>query len=559
MSFLSHASWFSLLSLVIAGLTAVGCVLTNSVRLRRTRLDGLVALFAVSLLLAVWVAFNPALAWAKLLILTAAILFYYLAVGVKRPRFYGVFAVLLGSSTLLLALYFLLTHNWQTWPADLALLTRVGVWWMGIRPFLEWQPLHPNLVGGWLALLLPFVGAASWELARQRRWVAFAGMVAVTAVLAGALLLSSSRGAWLALFLALLISGAATFLQRRGVRQAYVTGFTAVMLLLAVALMAGMASVMTAGGMSRATLARQTFDLVAEVPFTGSGLLTFGGLYSQHIRVIPFFYFSYGHNLYLDIWLEQGLLGILSFLGMIGSAFWLLLQRRSDPQRQTVQGVVLASLLTMVLHGVVDDALYGSFGTPFLLVLVGASLAVTEEEGTQTAVWPALSPRFTLALLGLFVGLLLLFHRPLLAQWHASLGVLSLDRVELAEWPLNRWDNSLLAQETQAASHFETALSWNEQNATAHYHLGRMALARHEFAQAAQHLEAALATWPAHHGIIKSLGYSYVWMGDYDHAQPLLALTPEASEELGAYSWWWRQHGQEDLALYAETMLSQLK
>lgn len=559
MSFLSHASWFSLLSLVIAGLTAVGCVLTNSVRLRRTRLDWLVALFALSLLLAVWTAFNPALAWAKLLILTAAILFYYLAAGVKRSRFYGVFAALLGGSSTLLALYFLLTHNWQTWPADLALLTRVGVWWMGIRPSLEWQLLHPNLVGGWLALLLPFVGVASWELARQRRWVAFVGMFGVTAVLAGALLLSSSRGAWLAIFFALVISGAVAFLQRRGVRQAYVMGFAAAMMLLAIALMAGIAGVMTAGGMSRAMLARQTLDLVAEVPFTGSGLLTFGGLYSQHIRVIPFFYFSYGHNLYLDIWLEQGPLGIATFLGLVGSAFWLLLQRRSNPQRQTMQGVVLASLLTMLLHGVVDDALYGSFGTPFLLVLVGASLALAEEEGAKTAVWPVLSPRFILAVVGLFVGLLLLFHRPLLAQWYANLGVLSLDRVELAEWPLNRWDDSLLAQETQAASYFETALSWNEQNGTAHYHLGRMAMARHEFAQAAQHLEAALVARPAHHGIIKSLGYSYVWMGNYDHARPFLALIPEASEELGAYSWWWRQHGQEDLALYAEAMLSQLK
>jgi hypothetical protein len=62
---------------------------------------------------------------------------------------------------------------------------------------------------------------------------------------------------------------------------------------------------------------------------------------------------------------------------------------------------------------------------------------------------------------------------------------------------------------------------------------------RTDFDAAVGYLEVANKYAPGHRGIIKSLGYCYVWLGDFDNAQRLLAEIPEASEELGIYVWWW--------------------
>ena len=85
-------------------------------------------------------------------------------------------------------------------------------------------------------------------------------------------------------------------------------------------------------------------------------------------------------------------------------------------------------------------------------------------------------------------------------------------------------------------------------NLTAHYHLGLRARQRRDFEAAARHLEQALAADPNHSGIIKTLGYSYVWLGNFEAARPLLTRIPEAQRELKVYSGWWGQQQRRDLA-----------
>ena len=63
---------------------------------------------------------------------------------------------------------------------------------------------------------------------------------------------------------------------------------------------------------------------------------------------------------------------------------------------------------------------------------------------------------------------------------------------------------------------------------------------------------------PNHRGIIKSLGYSYLWSGDFQNAQVLLTQIPEAEQELDVYTWWWDTQGRNDLSENASLALEKL-
>jgi hypothetical protein len=119
-----------------------------------------------------------------------------------------------------------------------------------------------------------------------------------------------------------------------------------------------------ASGESRLDLATSAGKLIEDYPFTGGGLRSFPGLFSQYIMVTPYFLFAYSHNFYLDIILEQGFLGGLALLVLIlGSAIILarqILVDREDHQLKILGEAVFIGLIVILVHGLVDDALYGT-------------------------------------------------------------------------------------------------------------------------------------------------------------------------------------------------------
>ena len=75
---------------------------------------------------------------------------------------------------------------------------------------------------------------------------------------------------------------------------------------------------------SRLDLSRANLHLIGDFPFTGGGLDSFPGLYAHYIRGLPFFQLDHGHNLYLDVALEQGLLGAFALISLLLGTLWLL-------------------------------------------------------------------------------------------------------------------------------------------------------------------------------------------------------------------------------------------
>jgi len=313
---------------------------------------------------------------------------------------------------------------------------------------------------------------------------------------------------------------------------------------------------------SRAAIYTNTFYLLGDFPFIGGGLDSFAGLYSQYVLVIPQRIFTYAHNLYLDVALEQGWTGLGAFLSMVFGSFWLLSrpsnQMKKLENKSLLRWAVAAGLVVMLVHGLLDDAFYGNRGTPLLFLLPGFAVALSR--GNVQGVLKIVPIQWGVVTLLLFIVFVGIFLRPQgRAAWVSNKGAIQMARVELADWPTNEWDDGRTVPELQSAKQlFDQALEIDPTNRTAHHRLGMIAMLERDFETAVDHLEAARQAGEDHTGIRKSLAYSYVWNGQFDKAQMLLVNLPEAHAELEVYLWWWGTQDREDLSQQAEQMLNRL-
>ncbi len=578
---LAGALWYNLPQLgawplLVALLPWVIRLLGGEFPFQRTPLDGVVLLLLLAALVGVWAAFDRDGAWAKFWLLSGGLLLYYALAG-QPPRNLTALTLLLGLFSAGIAAYFLLTHDWRLQPADLRWLNRLGLGWMRLRITLTTHALHPNVASGLIAMTAPFLVACGLRSLHQRRWGALALLLIPAALIAAGLLLATSRGAIAALAIALAVWswGAASEAISARLAARPVGVFLAGLALVALAAVAGIG--LYAGGPlaladrlpgpahagSRLELVRASVDLISAVPFTGGGLDSFAGLYSQYILVVPSFVLDHGHNLFLDMALETGLLGALALAAMLlGSAVAVLaalFHTTTGPGDRILLWAALASLLVVLLHGLVDDILFGSRAPLLLFLPSGFAMALLRERKTgRLAPRPGLLAAAVLLAAALLYGLL--FGRSVPARWSANLGSLSMARVELASWPTDQWaDGSRLADLEASAAHFQRALQLDPADRTAHYGLGLRAMLARDYGAAIAHLEQAWQADRWHQGVRKSLGYSYLWAGEDQQAARILAQVPESVEELRVYTWWWRTMGRADFSAQAAEMLQILQ
>lgn len=511
-----------------------------------TPLDGLLLLFLLTAVLAAYLAPNPTLAWSKFRLLAVGSLLYLALAGQPAPHRWplaGLVAILGAGG----AIYFLL---------------RGGLAATAVAP--------PKLAADLAALCLPFVVAVGLRARRQARW----GELGITAVAGGlillALLRSGSRGAVGASGAALAVWG--LWWLSRKLAQAW--GWSpqrlygglllvggGVGLGVVTAVLGGPANLInTIGGpvglSSRYDLWLATAHLLADFRFSGSGLASFPALYAHYILVIPFYFLGHAHNLLADVALEQGVGAAVLLLGLFGLSGWMLRAPGSAATDSGLHWAAAAALLVALLHGLVDDPLYGGPGTPLLFVVPGLALAVAGpywqgRAGQWRRRW---LPGVGAALLAT-TAVWLLLSQPVAATWAANRGALAMARVELADWPTGTWaDGRDLPLLEPAAAQLAQAAQADPTNVTAQYRLGLLAMLAREYETAVIHLEAAHQAAPHHRGVTKNLGYSYVWLGDFTRAATLLSDIPETGAEMAAYAAWWQHQGRPDLAAQAAVM-----
>jgi putative inorganic carbon (hco3(-)) transporter len=360
---------------------------------KRTPFDLPLLLFLLTAGLGVWASYDPQAAWAKFWLIVGSVLLYYALAGQPESNLWPIYGLvgILGAAVALTTLF---DANLGNYTPDLGLIQRFSQWWEAARPAWQVTGLEPNVSGGLLAVLLPFpIVLAGYEFLRGK--IVLAGIAVLpVAVMGIGLFITSSRGAWIAFAAAwtvVLFWFGHRFLAPYLSRKFQLFLAAAVLVTLAVVLgyfvshSEGLGNALDRlpglpSGASRLDLALATTNLISDFPFTGGGLRAFPGLYSRYILVIPFLFFEYSHNLYLDVFLEQGLLGGLTLmivlLGSLLLAGTSLMKNREFKSKALLQLAVLAGLVVLLIHGLVDDALYGMRGTPLLFLIPGIGVAL---------------------------------------------------------------------------------------------------------------------------------------------------------------------------------------
>jgi tetratricopeptide (TPR) repeat protein len=257
---------------------------------------------------------------------------------------------------------------------------------------------------------------------------------------------------------------------------------------------------------NRLVLLRRSLLLARDYAFTGLGLGMFPMHYSIYTLLIHVYHTVHSHNAFVDLLIEQGIVGLGSYLLLAVSGVVLGLRRlRTATGAQAwVIEAALCSLGVALAHGLVDDALYGSRGVLLLFVPVGLAVAVLGMERESQVMgrghtWHRWAWAAALGVLLVAAGV---WWRPVLGAWYANLGALAQARVELNAYDEQHFDNPTLDQVRRqenleaAIVLLKKAVRTDPANPTARQRLAAIGLSWGQYDAALTHMQAA---WEAGH------------------------------------------------------------
>jgi hypothetical protein len=182
-------------------------------------------------------------------------------------------------------------------------------------------------------------------------------------------------------------------------------------------------------GGDRRAIWQNSVDLISDYPITGLGLAGFEMVYSTYVLLTHVGYTAHAHNLWLDMWLNQGIIGVIALAGMVLNAVW---PKPSSIWREPA----LLALGVILLHGLVDDPYYG-VALPVVFIPLGLlirsdSAAALEAMAKRSKLQPALAVWLCAAVV-FGVGLLAPARR---ATVEANLGALAQTNVSALQLSL---------------------------------------------------------------------------------------------------------------------------
>jgi O-antigen ligase len=192
-------------------------------------------------------------------------------------------------------------------------------------------------------------------------------------------------GAWIALAVALLLAGmwaGAGWLARSGpqarprIFAGLVAPALAVALGIGLAWPGGIATALAAvpgsgAGLGRLEYLRNTLTLIRDYPVVGAGLGGWMMLYSTYALLIHVGFDVHSHNMLLDVAVEQGLPALVVLVSMwvlFAWAVWRAMGQTRAPSGTRALYAAALSLVVVLIHGLVDDVLYGSRAVLLLFV-----------------------------------------------------------------------------------------------------------------------------------------------------------------------------------------------
>jgi len=565
--------WFLLAALLPAVFRLVG----GRSPFQKTQLDGLVMVFFITAIVGYWASYDQETAWSKLWFIATSVLLYYALSAQPIENLVWVCTILfcIGAGV---SVHYILAYDFVGAPRKLQIANTIGRWIMDVRPQFAWTSIHPNYVAGIAAIMTPFILYPLIELRKNKSQNIFLFVLISIGVGISlfAIFMATSRGIWMAIFSALGVWLLWRFVNLRRInlqlgKEAVFPSIVLIYLCVVVAVlyMGPANSVGTFsneyffGTGSRAELFGRSVSILSDFPITGGGLGAFPGLYSHYILGIPYFNVPNSHNMFLDVMLEQGLLGGFSFLAIYLASVWIVSRaiiKSNSMGLRFFNWLVLFALTIATIHGMVDDYLYNGNGAFLALSLAGVSAIVRREDHSDAMPikqWD-LQTVILVSLIGICLTAFLFLNR-IYSVWYANLGAVQMAKVELIGFPNTGWAGQDIVLQLQPAdASLLSSLKSDSKNLTANHRLGLLFMLNRDFQSAAAYLEAAHQLAPEHRGVTKSLGYCYVWLGEFDKAQVLLADIPETKDELDTYVWWWKNQGRTDLSEMAYTMIDKM-
>ncbi len=252
----------------------------------------------------------------------------------------------------------------------------------------------PNGLGDYLALLVPL--ALGWARYEKRRWLRLV-LLAAAGVLGLGLLLTFSRGAWLALVGAIMV--VALSFDRRLLAAALAAAVILSVAVPPISRRVGQLASrhywqrsMVYGG--RLYRWNQAYEQLAHAPLTGAGMGQFGGAVAARRMGV-----MYSDNYYAKTAAEAGVVGLAAFIVLMAACGWLGFRTfralRGRPEQALALGL-WGALLVVIFHNAVENI----FEIPFINVyfwflagllsrlpaLAGTSLPeVQPESGKETS------------------------------------------------------------------------------------------------------------------------------------------------------------------------------
>lgn len=438
-----------------------------------------------------------------------------------------------------------------------------------VWPEIFYRLPTPNFLVVFLNILL-MVACSSFLFARTKTAWVLSGLWILSAV--GLIYLTSSRGGWLGTAAGL---GAMTLLsafafpdkrkeffkwlrQHRLFSILLLIGLLAFLLIFAwIFYQQSQLPTHAAIGESRSFLWQPAWQAFLGSPWIGRGPFTYFSFYVQQHSTPPSPLYLYSHSIYLDLLSGSGLLGLGTFLLMIGALVVGLFKKFSSTRgpEQAAAMAALAALAAFLVHGFVDSVHHTIPTAAWLLAIVlGVGIGKNENQRVQRV---SLSVLLGLALAA-GGGLKLWADQPLNAGVIAGNSGLWQEASQDFQQAVGRdphlsstyqqWgmSESKLAEQgspaalTNAIAHFETALALDPYWGLNHANLGVLYRAQGDLTKATAALERAVALSPKSALFQLNLGVTYELLHDNESARRayLQAIT---LQPLWAEAYFWRE------------------
>lgn len=531
-------------------------------RIRLAPFDLPVLIFWFSALLGFFVPFDRASGQSTLIALTGmTLLYFFISRMAGSERRWDGFAAVLAVLAALAAFYFITQAGHIAYEEKVGVIDRLAKWIASFLPaFPFWQPV-PNSLGTFLeGSLFAAIGLALLE--KRQRWRILYWVLC--GIIAAGLLFSASRGAWLGVLGAALLWAALHWKPARVLAIAAAAGILGLILFVLVrGDLAAISEIPVIGSLAgalfirpdRLEVYRHSLALLTEQPFTGIGLgNSFAMVYSRYelLLAVPFLYYS--HNLLLEVWLQQGLLGAAAFVWLAASLYASILRNPTFKTDLRFQAVC-AGLTAILLHGLSDARQYPSLWTwlPFFFLL---GLCAARLLGGQPLGKPRLQWLIPGAVTAVFLIVVLALIWPPAAAWNANRAGLLQTRADL-DPALSPEQQSAIRSESEAL--FIRALASNPASLPNNRRYSLLLLSEDRFAEAIPRLELAHQVAPDHIAARKGLGLVYLWNGDLERAAELLTDLPNITDELQGLAWQqYNDFHHYQAALYAYQLLDQM-